>query len=405
MSYTGARKPISQQDIEKYWEIFSYHTNNGKKITGEQAASILRNSGLSNTQLEKIWDLADIDKDGDLDFEEFCVAMRLIYDVMNGDFKSVPATLPDFLVPESKAYLVAADSALTAGGETFERIEDEEEGEGLRNGFDWYMKPEDKRKYEGIYTANAGAHGQIGFAALNELYAEINVPDTEIARAWNLVNPGKTPTIAKDAALYFLHMLASRHEGIRLPRSVPPSLKSSFENKQMSYDIESVDLPAQRRSGPDTNTISGKKAAFGESYISRLGLGTGGTYKHSGTDFGVTKGTDWEEVQLKRDLADLETKIKQAETEVENRKHGRNDRSTISLVKRELEMMLEYKRRELRELDEGGDSVQSGKSIKNVRDDLDMVKEQVDALEQHLRRREEVLKGLMAEVDEERSRR
>lgn len=79
-----ANKPISEADIGKYWEIFSAHSRDGQRITGDQAFGMLKNSGLNDDQLAKIWDLADVDKDGDLDFEEFCVAMRLIFDLVNG---------------------------------------------------------------------------------------------------------------------------------------------------------------------------------------------------------------------------------------------------------------------------------------------------------------------------------
>ncbi|KAI5814257.1 actin cytoskeleton-regulatory complex protein END3-domain-containing protein [Pyronema omphalodes] len=402
-----SRKPISQADIDKYWEIFSHHSQGNLKITGDQASSILRNSGLSDNQLAKIWDLADIDRDGDLDFEEFCVAMRLIYEIINGDLKTVPKTLPDWLIPESKLHLVRAKDALDNGGEEFERPEPEDDTPGLKNGFEWYMAPADKRKYEDIYMANSGTHGQIAFAALNELYDSIDVPDTEITRAWNMVNPSKTTTIGKDQCIAFLHMLSNRHEGYRIPASIPASLRASFEQNKINYDIESV-KPPQRASGPDRNTISGKKAAFGESYITRLGIGGASTYKHSGTDFSSTKDEDWEEVRLKRELADLEKQIADAEAAAEKRRnrdrHGASGASTIALVKRELEQMLDYKRRELRNLDEGT-GLEAGKSLKSVRDDLDMVKEQVDALEGHLRRREAVLQQVLAEIEDEKARR
>ncbi|XP_059838743.1 EH domain-containing protein 3 isoform X1 [Hypanus sabinus] len=91
------------RDKPSYDEIFYTLSPINGKITGANAKREMVKSKLPNTVLGKIWKLADIDKDGMLDDEEFALANHLIKVKLEGH--ELPSEIPWHLIPPSKRKL------------------------------------------------------------------------------------------------------------------------------------------------------------------------------------------------------------------------------------------------------------------------------------------------------------
>lgn len=89
---------ISPQEKASYDNLFKTVDTMGRGyITGDQAVRFFSESGLPEDILAGIWDLADINSEGQLSRDEFAVAMYLIRQQRKGD--QLPTTLPPNLIP------------------------------------------------------------------------------------------------------------------------------------------------------------------------------------------------------------------------------------------------------------------------------------------------------------------
>ena len=79
-------------------------------VSGEQAVGFFSNSRLSENDLAQIWDLADITQTGQLNQDEFAVAMHLIRQQLNSK-GPLPSTLPQNLIPPSMRQQVSTPQA------------------------------------------------------------------------------------------------------------------------------------------------------------------------------------------------------------------------------------------------------------------------------------------------------
>ena len=71
-------------------------------------------------------------------------------------------------------------------------------------------------------------------------------------------------------------------------------------------------------------------------------------------------------------------------------------------MKRELEMLLDYKRKEIRELERGEGKSKTGEALKGVENEIKSVRELVEGLEAHWKTREGVLDDLRRQIEDEK---
>ena len=105
-------KSNSSEELEETEDIWSiseeqrhYYTNQFKAmqsningiITGNKAKDFFEKSNLPIQELSRIWWLSDIDKDGALTLNEFCIAMHLV--VLRRNNIELPPQLPPSLLP------------------------------------------------------------------------------------------------------------------------------------------------------------------------------------------------------------------------------------------------------------------------------------------------------------------
>ncbi|KAG2226631.1 hypothetical protein INT45_005117 [Circinella minor] len=414
---------ITQAERSKYAEIFQARGQVNGYMAGATARDVLLSSNLPPHRLERIWDLADIDKDGSLDFEEFCVAMHLTFDCING--VEPPMTLPPNLIPANKGHLVAqgglqpqptgvypqqtgyhspSPAASTLAPQPtgyYQQQPQVPQYTGYTQAssppveFSWDMTSQDMTTYQNIYAKYANDSGKVKFSQMEDFYATLGLTRTDLSSAWTLVNVNHMQGITQDQCLTFFHILNQRTKGAQIPKELPPDLHDAFAGEYSADLGERPGAGSGARKG--NNVPMSKSAQLADSYVNRLGAAsTSLTSKGSSV-----KGNKYdEEDMLKRELAELKERVRDAERNVETAKGDESYESFASRPLRDqFQALYDYKLKQLTDQADVEDKVRKQeRDIEAARDAVRRLNRIVDDVRSKKRELENLLDERRSEV-------
>ncbi|SMN18653.1 similar to Saccharomyces cerevisiae YNL084C END3 EH domain-containing protein involved in endocytosis, actin cytoskeletal organization and cell wall morphogenesis [Maudiozyma saulgeensis] len=357
---------LEQFEIKKYWQIFSGLKPVENKVTHDQVLPILYNSKQDSSVLNKIWFLADIDDDDNLDFEEFVICMRLIFDMVNKNISSVPDELPDWLVPGSKAKLVKERKKLKQ-----EENADIPKKEAPK--VDWYMSPEDMKEYNSILeSCNRSTDGTVTFPSLTLVLKSkfFNIGSSDYDKTWKLVNPKNLASIDKDPALYFIHILRQCNDvGSEIPSDLPRALAEIVNKQEIQYDLKSSQADVKRKTEPSPSSNDTNNTP-----VNKQSQATQSSFEHSQQPINPNTQTTT--------TLDI----------------GNVTPEKARLLRQQFEGLLNYRKKQAIASKNPSNSITNSVNLRSITNDLDNIEQQVSILQNVLSDKKRELSLLEQEI-------
>ncbi|KAG8040897.1 hypothetical protein G9C98_001885 [Cotesia typhae] len=237
---------IKPHERIKYDRLFDDLQPTNGYIPGNKVKGLLMDSKLPMDTLGKIWDLADIDKDGMLDRHEFVVAMHLVYKAL--EKHAIPSVLPPELMPPGKrkeAPLIADLSAPAMVAAKIPPIPPLPNASAINNlvglqsvkppsqqqPVQWVVSAEDQAAADKLFLqADMDMDGFVSGTEIKDVFLQSGLPQSILAHIWALCDLGQSGKLNKEQFALSMWLIKQKLRGIDPPASlmpdmIPPSLR------------------------------------------------------------------------------------------------------------------------------------------------------------------------------------
>ncbi|XP_029285070.1 epidermal growth factor receptor substrate 15 [Cottoperca gobio] len=186
------------------------------RVAAADAALFLKRSGLADLVLGKIWDLADSERKGALNKQQFFIALRLVACAQNGlevALKSLNVAVPTPKFHDSSSPLLAGGAAVDSS---------------------WVVKPEEKLKFDSIFESLGPVGGILTGDKVKPVLLNSKLPVDILGRVWELSDIDRDGMLDRDEFSVAMYLVYRALEGEHVPMSLPPPLVPPSKRKKPS---------------------------------------------------------------------------------------------------------------------------------------------------------------------------
>lgn len=252
---------IKPSERAKYDQLFdSLQPSNGY-IPGNKVKDVLMDSKLPLDTLGKIWDLADMDKDGMLDRHEFVVAVHLVYKAL--EKYAIPSVLPPELMPpgkrkDSTAPISKSPAPMSVITTVPPPIPPLPNVSSMKNmtGLDitkinmqWVISSEDQIAADKLFLqADLDMDGYVSGIEIKDVFLQSGLPQTVLAHIWSLCDTCQSGKLNKEQFALAMWLIKQKLRGIEPPATlspdmVPPSMRKPSESIVENNNISGYSNP------------------------------------------------------------------------------------------------------------------------------------------------------------------
>ncbi|KAM8851325.1 epidermal growth factor receptor substrate 15-like 1 isoform 2-T2 [Spinachia spinachia] len=390
---------IRPDEKGKFEAIFETLSPVNGLLSGDKVKPVLINSKLPLDALGKIWDLSDVDNDGQLDREEFTVAMHLVYRAMENE--PVPTTLPTSLIPPSKrkkktagalpgaVAVLPALPGLPAGlapltpplihatpfsTSTVHLSPKHSFKSSSPPVVNWVVPLADRERYDDIFKkTDSDNDGLVNGTEVIEIFMQSSLSQTMLAQIWGLADIKQTGKLTREQfslAMYLIQQKVTK--GVD-----PPST--------LAHDmIPPSDRTAASAAGPDSSSSAGSAELTGIKELDDISQEIAQLQR--------------EKFILEQEIREKEETIRQQNSEVQDMQNGL-DRESSSL--QDLESQRQDAQERLGEMDQQRSKLEG--MINDVKQKCQEESHMISSLQSQIRSQENDLQSQEDEMSRAKS--